>query len=276
MRRVLVLRILSLVAVGAVCLGAAACRHLHRSAGPAAGTGPPPAPAGYTRVVDQTFTGSRIPPGWHPYSGHEGSDPAGWWDPSHVTVRGGNLVLRTYRDRVHYGLRSGTPWVEGGIDLWPRGVLTDGEYLVRSRVTSPRGVTQVELLWPDDGVWPPEIDFNESDGTNESTATLVYGTAPGTRFQQQLPAPEVDLTQWHTWGVRVTPSALFFLLDGRIWGTMPNREQVPVHLAVQQQVWPCHDAAGRACPRARTPAEVDLQVAWVGVYAPVGSAHGRR
>jgi beta-glucanase (GH16 family) len=235
---------------------------------------PSRAPSGYQLVVAEKFTGTSVPSAWHPYQGQAGSDTGGWWDPSHVTVGNGALTLRTYKDPAHAGPRS--PWVEGGIDLWPSGVLTDGEYLVRSRVTSATGVTEVMLLWPNSDNWPPEIDFNESNGTNESTAHLIYGSAsqPQTTQSVTLTPATVNLTQWHTWGVIVTPTTITYTVDGKTWATMANHEQVPMHLALQQQVWACNNTAGRACPSAATPSEVDMQIDWVVVLAP-GHRHRR-
>ena len=243
---------------------------LSTTVGPSGEAMPTQAPTGYQTIVAQDFTGTTLPSGWHAYSGQPGSDTGGWWDPSHVTVGQGMLVLHAYEDATHYGQSSGPPWVEGGVDLWPDGVLTDGEYLVRSRVTSATGVTQVELLWPNSDIWPPEIDFNESNGTNESTAHLLYGPA-GQPIRVESPSlTSIDLTQWHTWGVTVTPSLISFTLDGTVWATMENnpQEQVPMHLAIQQQVWPCNSQS-ETCPSAATPSEVDMQVDWAVVYAPL-------
>jgi len=227
----------------------------------------PNAPVGYHRVLAQDFKGTTLPSGWHPYYGQAGSDTGGWWSPTHVTVGGGVLTLRTYKDPAHAG--PDNAWVEGGIDLWPSGVLTDGEYLVRSRVSSATGVTEVMLLWPNSDSWPPEIDFNESNGTNESTAHLIYGSAshPQTTQSGTLTPAAVNLTQWHTWGVIVSPTTITYTLDRRTWATMVNHEQVPMHLALQQQVWACGNSSGRTCPSAATPAEVDMQIDWVEVFA---------
>lgn len=215
-------------------------------------------------MYTQNFSGSVVPSNWHSYRGQPGSDSGGWWDPSHVTVGNGHLILHTYQDPSHAGPNRST-WVEGGIDLWPTAVLTNGEYLVRSRVTSAVGVTQVMILWPDHQFWPPEIDFNESNGTNESTAHFWYGTASNPQTISSSPG-KVDLTKWHTWGVIVTPATISYLLDGRTWATVTNHEQVPMDLAIQQQVWSC--GGSEVCPSQATPSHVELEVDWVAVYAP--------
>ena len=231
-------------------------------------TSMPRAPVGYHRVLAENFSGTTLPSYWHPYYGQAGSDTAGWWYPTHVTVGGGVLSLRTYRDPAHAGPNS--PWVEGGIDLGPTGVLTDGEYLVRSRVSSATGVTEVMLLWPNNDNWPPEIDFNESNGTNESTAHLIYGSASHPQMTQSgtLTPATVNLTQWHTWGVIVTPTTITYTVGGKTWATMANHETTAMHLAIQQQVWACNNTSGRACPSAATPSQVDMQIDWVEVLAP--------
>lgn len=240
-----------------LCVGASAAPKPPKPPPP---TGIPPAPPGYSTLYSQAFNGTAIPAGWHPYYGQAGSDTAGWWDPSHDVVNNG-LTLRTFQDPSAVGPNS--PWVEGGISCWPQCVQKFGEWLVHSRVTSANGVTQVELLWPYSGSWPPEVDFNESNGTNESTATFHWGTAAN-NFQSQATVPSVDLTQWHTWGVIATRKTITYTLDGKAWATMPNQDPVPMDLAIQQQVWPCSNAY-EVCPTSNS--EVDLQVSWVAVYA---------
>ena len=262
---VLAIAVVVAVALYTIVATPRATTSANKASGPSGQLMPSRAPRGYHAVVAQDFLGTTVPAGWHPYQGQAGSDTAGWWDPSHITVGNGMLTLHAYEDPAHGGPNS--PWVEGGIDQWPAGVLVNGEYLVRSRVSSATGVTEVALLWPDDDNWPPEIDFNESNGTNESTATLIWGTG-ARQHQLQARVPRVDLTQWHTWGVIVTPKTITYTLDGKRWAKMANHEQVAMHLALQQQVWACDNQSDRVCPSAATPTAVNLQVDWVVVYAP--------
>ena len=188
-----------------------------------------------------------------------------------MTVGDGDLTLRTYQDPANAGPNN--PWVEGGAALWLNvdgmNDPTYGEYLVRSRVTSATGVTQVMTLWTDT-TWPPEIDFNESNGTNESTGHEWYNGPNGPTSLQpavSLSPPQVDLTQWHTWGVITTPSTITYTVDGTTWATTPNYITMPTHLTLQQMIWPCDDPY-ETCPSSATPPEVDMQIDWVVVYAP--------
>jgi Glycosyl hydrolases family 16 len=235
------------------------------------GTIPTTAPSGYHQVFADDFNRSSLGSNWLAYAGQAGSDVGSWWDPSHVQVANGQLILRTYQDPSHYGGAAGyPPWVEGGVSLGPGLQQTYGEYLVRSRVTSATGVTQVALLWPASGSWPPEVDFNESYGSNGSSeATLHWGSNAATH-QQQVATVSVDLTRWHTWGVILSPGKVVYTLDGAVWATMNTNPvpTIPMILDLQQQVWGCGEVPYEACPSAATPSEVDMEVDWVVAYAP--------
>jgi hypothetical protein len=232
----------------------------------------PPPPAGYHLVLTDRFNeGSLDLHKWIAYEGQPGSDLGGWWDPSHVTVQNGMLILRAYHDPEHYkGPSKYPPWVEGGVSSAVGLEQKYGEYLVRSRVTSAVGVTEVALLWPAGRVWPPEIDFAESFGyPGRSFGTLHWGFSSDP--QQEQRSVDVDLTQWQTWGVIWTPKFVEYTLNGKIWATMANESpNVPMVLDLQQQVWGCGVNRWEQCPSNKTPPEVDMEVAWVAAYAPGG------
>ena len=218
------------------------------------GVAPPSSTAlpGFVERYVTDFTGSSLPAGWSVFSGTASGDPGSQWAATHVSVSGGLLSLNAWRDPSYGG-----QWVTGGLcqcDV----ASTYGAYFVRSRETGP-GPTVVELLWPVTG-WPPEIDFNETDGrTTFSFATLHWGAA---NHQVQVRTP-VDLTQWHTWGVVWTPTTVVYTVDGRVWGVVNAPSEVPhvpMSLHLQQQTW-C--LQGYACPTSDQSTQVD----WVASYA---------
>ena len=221
------------------------------------GMAPPSASAlsGYSQGYVTDFSGTTLPDGWYTYTGTPGGDAGAQWGSAHVTVSGGLLSLSTYQDPAY-----NNEWVAGGLCQCGH-TQTYGAYFVRSRVTGP-GPTGVELLWPTVG-WPPEIDFNETGGgTGSTTATDIWGPASG-KSQNQIRL-NVDMTQWHTWGVIWTPTSITYTVDGRVWGTMvtgtvsvPN---VPMTLDLQQQTW-C--SSGWACPTSQQ----SMQVDWVAEYS---------
>ncbi len=223
---------------------------------------PPLAPRlfpGWTRVYCTDFLGTRLPTGWMRFSGVPKGDPAGMWSPSHVRVADGVLALTTSRDPA---LRD--RWVSGGVCLCslPR---TYGAYFVRSRLTAG-GASAVELLWPQDNLWPPEVDFFESWQIPYLNTFTDHYAHVDHKIQGWLRA---NLTKWHTWGVIWTPGRLEFVVDWAVdtwsvWGTLTQRSavpSVPMTLDLQQQVW-C--ALLPACPT--QPAS--LLVDWVTVFAP--------
>lgn len=223
------------------------------------GYAPPAADAlsGYSQSYVTDFNGSSLPSGWYTYSGQPGGDPGSQWADSHVSVSGGLLTLNAFQDPAYGG-----EWVTGG--LCQCGVArTYGAYFVRSRVTGA-GPTQVELLWPANNTWPPEIDFSEtSGGTGGSTASDIWAASGSGRSQLQSHV-SVDMTQWHTWGVIWTPTTVTYTVDGRVWGQVTNTgsiPSIPMTLDIQQQTW-C--SQGFACPSAPE----SMQVDWVAEYAP--------
>lgn len=242
---------------------------------------PPRTLPGWHRVFVDNFTEPSLAAthSWQTYSGHPGGDPAGWWDPTHVVISHGELQILGYQDDrdVGAGERPGT-WVTGGLQSLR--TQTFGMDLVRFRMGRGRGIGAAILLWPANNRWPPEIDFTEDNGAgsrNRTYATLHYGSQDHTVGRSIA----VDLTRWHTVGVKWTPEHLVFLLDGRAWATIdgPRVPAQPMRLALQTGENACGDSF-EVCPDGSTPAHVDLDVQWVAIYAPTAggapSSHGRR
>ena len=223
-------------------------------------------PAKWKRVFYDDFSHGLDHKKWGAYSGQPGGDPGGWWDPSHVTVKNGVLNLETYRDA-----RFGERWVSGGVSSSYGLRQRYGKYLVRFRMDGGKGVQGVVLLWPVPDVWPPEIDFAESGGTDnkrdEVSATLHHG-----RDNQQIQRTlHADFTRWHTVGVEWTPRRLIYTLDGRRWGRVRSKyvPNIRMELDIQSQAGTCGERYA-PCPDLTTPDHVNLQVDRVTAYRYVG------
>jgi hypothetical protein len=217
--------------------------------------------AGYHESYVTDFNGSTLPIGWNTYLGAPGSDAGTEWSPSQVVVSGGLLQLNAAFDT------SINEWITGGTSQGNVSA-TYGAYFVRSRITGS-GPTIVELLWPSQGVWPPEVDFNETYGpTNTSMGTVHFGAGNFTDHRTIT----IDMTKWHTWGVVWTPTSITYVVDGYVWGavTVPNEiPGVPMHLAIQQQTW-C--SANFACPTSPASAEVDWVAEYMSGTAPLSTS----
>jgi beta-glucanase (GH16 family) len=222
---------------------------------------------GWRQVFADNFTGRKLNfSKWHLYWGKPGGDPAGWFDPRHVTVSHGTLAISAYRDRA-----DGGRWATGGLSSRPGLVQTYGKYLIRFRIGKGIGIGHAALLMPANNSWPPEVDFSEDNGSgrNNTLATLHYGSHD-THRDALL---HVNLTQWHTLGVQWTPRKLRYTVDGRVWATMTGSAvpTVPMVLDLQTQTWPCSGTWGR-CPNVTTPRVVRMYVDWVVAYAPASGA----
>lgn len=219
-------------------------------------------PSGWRRVFADDFNGSSLDQTrWRVYNGSPLGDPAGWFDPSHVSVSDGALVISGYRDSRHSG-----GWTTGGISSSRSFTQTYGKYLVRFRLDRGVGISHAILLWPTSDEAPPEVDFSEDNGSGRKStlATVHYGSADK-RLSRSF---DVDLTQWHTAGLEWEPGQLRFSFDGNVWWTVRGSAvpKVPMALAIQTQTWPCQGTWG-TCPDASTPRTVRLDVDWVVAYA---------
>lgn len=220
------------------------------------GMAPPSSDAmpGYTQSYVTDFSSSNLPQGWSSFAGQPGGDAGAQWSSAHVTVGGGLLQLNTWQDPEF-----GNEWVAGGICQCSVGN-TYAAYFVRSRTTGP-GPTVVQLLWPEAHVWPPEIDFNETDGTTSRTSATVHWGASNSQSQRRV---AIDMTAWHTWGVIWTPGSIIYTVDGEEWGSVKVASEIPnqaMTLDLTQQTW-C--SSGFACPTSPQ----SMQVDWVAEYTP--------
>jgi beta-glucanase (GH16 family) len=199
---------------------------------------------GYSQTYVNDFTGNSLPAGWSTFAGTPGGDPGSQWAASHVVVAGGLIQLNTAQDPAF-----GNNWVTGGVCQCGHSQ-TYGAYFVRSRTTGP-GPTVVQLLWPAANVWPPEIDFNESDGTTGGTsATLHFGSSNS----QDRRTVNIDMTQWHTWGVIWTPSSITYTVDGQVWGSVSVASEIPnqaMTLDIDQQTWCSIESACPSAPQSQ-------------------------
>lgn len=212
---------------------------------------------GYSRTYVNDFSTSGIPAGWYTFHGQPGGDPGGQFAPTHVSVKKGLLILLAARDRQYQNR-----WVTGG--LCQCGLThTYGAYFVRSRVTGV-GPNEVELLWPGNNQWPPEIDFNETPSSHQTSATVHWGHA---NYTQQWRTKSVSMLTWNTWGVVWTPTKIIYVVNGRAWGVITNLKaipRIPMRLDLEQRT---ECTIHQQCPSA----PVQMQVDWVAEYYPVSS-----
>ncbi|MFI5036190.1 MAG: glycoside hydrolase family 16 protein [Acidimicrobiales bacterium] len=218
----------------------------------------PPGPfalPGYSRDYVNDFTGSTVPPGWDVFAGIPGGDPGGQFGEAHVVVTHSMLELQTWKDPAYQNR-----WVTGG--LCQCGLTHHyGAFFVRSRDTGA-GPNEVMLLWPVNHPWPPEIDFNESGGSNVFTSWTLHWSAANQIVQQRI---LINMRQWHTWGIVWSAKSIIFTVDGNVWGTITEPFKIPgvtMRLDLEQRA---ECAIHQQCPAA----PVSLLVDWIAEYSAI-------
>lgn len=217
---------------------------------------------GWRQFLAEDFSGTALnEQRWTSYTGQPLGDPGGWFDPSHVSVGGGLLTIGGWRDPAR-----GNIYVTGGVATREPHNRAYGRFDIRFRMDQGTGIAYALLLWPTSNQYPPEIDIAEDNGRLRDRMYGVLHPRQGDPISDSVSG---DFTRWHTAGVEWTPQRLVFTVDGRPWKTITGDRvpAEPMKLALQTQAWNCGHS-WEACPNARTPALVNLQVDWVVGYAP--------
>lgn len=207
-----------------------------------------------TNVVD--FSGRSLPTSWVAFAGQPGGLAGGHFSPSHATVSQGALRLVASPDPLFGG-----HWATGGVCQCGRSA-TYGAYFVRSRVTGV-GPNEVELLWPANNVWPPEIDFSETGQSVQGISATVHSGRANTISQLTY---STNMLRWHTWGVIWTPRSITYVVDGHPWGVVTQASMipsVPMRLDLEQR-FVC--GANASCPKH----SITMLVDWVMEYRYTG------
>jgi len=171
-----------------------------------------------------------------------------------VIVRNGKLLLRTRQIDGE--------WLAAGVGSSRAVVQQYGKYVARVKVEKGAGTRAVALLWPNDGSWPPEVDFFEigGDDPRRQTNRITNHYPPGNQMEH-LSKPG-DYTKWHNVGVEWTADAMKFTLDGRVIGTITeNIPQQPMWFGLQSGL-----ETGQYAPSPDNYKSVDYKAKWVKVY----------
>lgn len=214
---------------------------------------------GWRQTFADDFNEPELTDSWRRYSGIPGGSPQSEWQQDHVVLRDSQLVLE--------GTKEADGWVTGGVTNYPVTQLY-GKWEVRFRADASDETTFHFLLWPQEDVWPPEIDFLENfGGDRQSGSSFLHykdSDEPNGRGKTERTV-EADFTEWHTAGVEWVPGKVTYLLDGRPWATVEgdNVPDQPMWLGLQAQAVNCSSPAV-SCTDGTTTANVMID--WVAVY----------
>jgi beta-glucanase (GH16 family) len=189
---------------------------------------PPGAGAGWRRIFDARFTGSRLDTSvWgtcYPWADaaagctNFGNTEYEWYLPSQAQVSGGALRLVAQRIPTQGQTRAGGPQEyacrSGMVTTYPSLRFEYGYLQAVARI--PRGAGLWSALWlaPTNLRSPPEIDILESWGPPANRTAMYFHPSSGPRVSAH-PATADLSSGWHTFGLSWTPSQLAWFVDGR-------------------------------------------------------------
>jgi len=202
--------------------------------------------------------------------------------PENVIVSDGTVKLRAQKenyvapDGEKYKYTSGM--ITTGKDKWDTTTPAKFTYqygYMEMRAKVPHGQGLWSAFWTlpwvksDPGLWPPEIDVVEILGHNTAEAYMTY------HWRGHAAEPESNGEKWtgpdlsqdfHTYGVRWTPSAIRWFIDGRevraAFTDDSNIASLPQYLLANLAVggsWP-------GAPEATTPFPSDLEIDHIRVW----------
>jgi hypothetical protein len=190
------------------------------------------------------------------------------WDNSEVSVSGGSL---------HIGMAKQADgiWDVGGVattpNAWHAGLgFTYGKVEIMAKVSQEVwGAGPAFVLWPTDGDWPPEVDILETPKGGGMFTNHWAGPDGGDRYETT--GFEVDLAQWHVYGLEWTPDSLTMTLDGEVVKTIT--ENIPheeMAIALQGNVGSADEQWYGGSPNGSGVSHIDIAVDYVRYYDYIG------
>lgn len=236
------------------------------TASPSGQAVPTDASAGWKLRFTDDFDRCELGTDWSAYEGRPGGNPNSQWDKSMVQLTDGKLELKSQE--------SDGRWITGGVSNYP---ITQqyGKWLVRMRADESADISYHMLLWPQDEIWPPEIDFAESvSGDRSEMSAFLHWVGPEGDQAKTNANTSGDFAQWHTVGVEWGPGIIRYLLDGNVWAEAHSDTMVPdvpMWLALQSEAGACErrlDWGMQPCTGVGElhPEAPGVEIDWVAVY----------
>ncbi len=216
------------------------------------------------------FTGPRLDGGrwdtcylWSrgPGCTNNGNNELEWYLPEQASVQDGTLELTALRVPTQgtdgqgrpktYSFRSGM--VANGRHFR----FTYGYLEFRVRASDGAGLWPAVWLLPSDLLPTPEIDVMEAWGNWPGVANFFYHAASGPGAQK---GAQVDIREWHTYGLDWTPDSLTWYVDGQPLFATNNPPHQPMYLLATLAV-----DGGKV--DSTTPSTGTLELAHVRVWA---------
>ena len=216
----------------------------------------PVAIPGWTQDFLDDFNGPLNAAKWGRYeSSSNQSKMLSEYDAGNVATSNGAMTLRTYN-------AGGSDWRAAGVSGAKGFSAAKGKWAVRAKFDRAYGIGFAFLLYPKGGGWPPEVDFGE--GTMGGPRVMVNLHWSSANLTDPRSRYDVDMTQWHTYGVVISTNKLEFTLDGVVWSTMNNSGSptMPLWIGFQTGAKGCPGSTGE-CVGSQTPSSAKISIDWV-------------
>ena len=179
-------------------------------------------------------------------------------------TQNGNLVIRTQYQNGQ--------WSAGGAGSGNLFAASYGRWEVRAKFPQAKGIGYAFLLWPEDGSWPPEIDFAEGR-VNGPEIMGVYHWDPDNKQEHRF-VDHHDMSGWHTYGVIVEPNLITFTIDGQPWDTIEHPSVTDKRMwigfqtgAMDPNGWQSDtETVDNGVPGPLTPEVADIEIDYVAHY----------
>ncbi|TDT33036.1 glycoside hydrolase family 16 protein [Naumannella halotolerans] len=208
----------------------------------------------------------------------------GW---GHQTPTGGgmgrylmaNTTISDGMMRLRYGYDDGE-WTCAGVSSAPTFDAVGGRWEFRVRHPRAHGIGYAFLLWPQDQIWPPEVNIAEGNCSRKRVEQFFhYGVVPNQK-RENREITVGDPHDWNTFGVIIDEDALRYTHNGEVVQTIPL-DTADKRVILTERIWigfqmaPMDENAPEAewfdtvdggVPNSETPPEGYIDIDWVAHY----------
>lgn len=186
---------------------------------------------------------------------------AQWYLNRNVVEQNGELHLVAKRESYN-----GFAYTSGLIQSKQSFNFTYGYAEARMWVPKGSGFWPAFWTWPQNELWPPEIDAMEFYGDN---VHRVYMTYHGSQGSNASIATDTDWTTgWHTFGIDWQPSSIRWYIDGNLVKTLTRSDvsTTPMYLIANLAI---ANGSRAPAPNSSTTFPSPLRIDWVRVWKAV-------
>lgn len=138
------------------------------------------------------------------------NNEAQYYSPGEVSVKDGLLTIRSRKASM-----GGREYVSGLVETLGKFSKTYGRFEVRAKLPRGQGIWPAHWLLPDNGTWPPEIDFMEMLGHQPHKIYMSHHWVSDGHKMKVANFDGPDFSEgFHTFMVQWEPQRIEWFIDG--------------------------------------------------------------